>query len=624
MISPSPSGKDCIKSRNTRLEAPKFLADLFRNYTRSLGKSESDNNIKTRVMINSGSESNIKRSRTVEDLAVAYKIQRAATWVMSNSRIVPNDTLFLALGNTCLAVEEWPVGLECYKRIFPEYCHRHFALLGGAFCKIGLKDISSGLAMGREAFAIFRKFADQGKLSDDDFRYYLDSLKLMGQQLEKLHRLSDALSFYDEAFVRKPRDPMLCWKVLKLHCQTDDIQAGAYTTLVDWIGDPEQHGYLCPAASLLGMVVGSDFELVILPLCRAMRNLYLQNLFLQVIEEAIRLADSSSDTIVLVKLRYLQGIVYSLSSETGASISAISTWKEVFTFPSDEVIDIWGITDLMKAAADNALRSEFDNLRSRILSDISLSVEEKHQLYLDFSGTLSDTMNTCSALLNHHGIDSGQNFVVSLCSMINIEEARRIYTRDMAQALEILTDNDEDNDAAGIYILTRIFCALGDTVSALSAFSLYDRAITRRRFLSDTPEPEWTVRDKVARGSVRTCTLCTKTMYSSDLDGMWWCRFCPLFELCGGCKVKYQNGSVRHERCSQRHVSSYVHLVHSGYTPLDLVGTRVRIDWDYEDDEQGGFTREGGGFIEVRDWVEQLRVMWDLPKPEGESSRAQQ
>lgn len=605
-------------------EVPNFLTDLFYHAPKSLSKSESDSSIKTRIFITSGSESNIKRSRTIGDIAIAYKIQRVAMWVLSNSQVVPGDSLFLSLGNTCLATEEWMIGLECFKRIFPESPNRHFALLGIAFCKISLNDVTSGLAVGREGFARFRKLADQGKLSDDESQYYLDMLKVMGQRCQSLHRLSEALSFYEEAFLRKPRDHILCWTVLKLHCQTDSIQADAYTILMDWIGDIEQHGFICPAASIIGMLSGNEFESLILPLCRAMRNLYLQNLFTQLIEEALRLAESSSDTVVLVRLKYLQGVVCSLSSETGASIGAIQAWKEVFSSVSDGVVDIWGISELMKAAADNALRSEFDNLRSRILSDISLKPDEKYQLYVGFHETLNNTMNTCSALLDHHGIDSGENFVVSLCSMIDVDEARRVYTQDMAQALEILTDNDEDNDAAGIYILTRIFCALGDTVSALSAFSLYDRTITRRRFLSDAPEPEWTIRDKIARGSVRTCTLCTKIMYSSDMDGMWWCRFCPLFELCCFCKEKYENGSVRHERCSQRHVSSYVHLVHSGYTQADLVGMRVRVGWDLEGDGKDGFTRVGGSCIELDDWVEELRVLWDLPKPEGEGSRAQQ
>lgn len=623
---PTRNGRESPRSNPPK--ESNFLADLFNTTsecTRRVVTSRTQNDLTNRA-VRFESLKEIKEDQSEEDLPILSKIHRATAWVVSHTRLVPCSSMYLALGNTCLSVEEWALGIECYKKIHPKYTEKHFALLGSAFCKLALRDIGPGLETGREAFTTFRSLADQDQLSADDLQYYLTSLKQMGEHFECLHQLPQALSFYEEAFLRMPEDDVLSWKVLKLRCETDDIQGSAYITLLEWSENYEHFGAASPAVSIINLVSEHEYETLLLPLSRAMRNLYLQNLFIQIIEDAFELASGSGETLALARLKYLQGIAFNLSSETGSSLSAIQTWKEVLQLASDEIAEPWGISQLRTAAADNALRSEFDNLRSRLLSDVSLSREEKYQLYEGFNEHFGSIMGDFPALSNYRGVDSGENFVVSLCSMVDIVEARRIYRKDMAQALEILTDNDENNDAAGVYILCRIFCAMGDVVGALSAFSLYDRAITRRRFEDprSCPEPEWTIRDKIATGSVRSCTICSTTLYSSDAEGMWWCCFCPAFELCDTCKKSFENGTVRHEKCSRLHVSSYVHLVHSDYTQTELVDSKVRVDWEYVKNDSNDFMRTGGRVIELEDWIEEIRVLWDLPEPEGEGSRAQQ
>lgn len=563
----------------------------------------------------------------VEDLPHISKIQRTAAWVVSNLRVTPRDSLFLAIGNTCIAVEEFAYAIEYFNKVQPEYANRHYALLGTAFCRLALGDVTNGLSVGREAFQVFRRLADQNILLDDELEYYLSSLRQMAGRLEGLRRLPEALSLYEEAFSRDPGDATITWSVLKLRCQVDHIQNDAYTTFLDWSLNNEQSASVSPSVTLLKMVGGAEFDTLLLPLCRAMRNQYLQGLFVQVVDDALQLASGSDETSVIVRLRYLQSITFGLSSETGSSLSAVQSWNEVLTAGSEhgDGVRTRSTLQLMVAAADNILRSDFNNLRARMLSDTTLTQHEKHQLYLGFTELFNATI--CPALADYRGVDSAENFIVSLCSMVDMDEAKRVYKKDMAQALEILIDNDENNDAAGIYILSRIFCAIGDVVSMLSAFSLYDRAITRVRFSNHeergTLERQWTTRERAATGIVRTCTLCNRTIYSSDVSGIWWCRFCPNFELCNECKEKYEEDIIRHERCSRQHVSSYVHLKHFDYTEADLAGQRVRIDWKFVSDNSGGCSRRGGRVVELEDWMEEIRVLWELPEPEGKGSRAQ-
>ena len=78
------------------------------------------------------------------------------------------------------------------------------------------------------------------------------------------------------------------------------------------------------------------------------------------------------------------------------------------------------------------------------------------------------------------------------------------------------------------------------------------------------------------------------------------------------------------ERCNASHAPAYLNLVHPQYDEEELQANSdiVKVGWEYEALDTGGFIRKGGDHITLAQWVLRLRTDWNIPEP-SERSRAQ-
>jgi len=569
---------------------------------------------------------NAEEVEEVEDttLSVIDRINRAKDWVVERSDITMDAIFHCTLGDTCSDAEQYAAASEHYRQAIDDNRVRHHALHGLATCEVDNNDVAA-VKYATESLSFLRQLAESDELDEWNAKYYVVYLNHWGNYYESHGQKEKALSLYEEAFKRKPDDLSCCWTVLKLHCMVSEKQESALQLLEAWSIDNEKFGGQSPALSLLEMTEQDDFDDQLLPLVRNIKDEMLRTQILAVAAEAVALAGKTPANHIHCRLFYLRGVACYMSTSLERRAQAIQLWERTLTALPANDDNYWETISILTKASVNITKYRFDASRDKLVSSPGLTLAEKTVILQDLKDYFRRTTKACAALEDPSGADSAEGFIIGFCSLIGLhEDARQMCKREMGQALEILSDSDPDNDNVGSQLLARILCTLGDKVGALTAFSLLDRKILIQSLLTDGKSDTYIpAADKVGHGMWRTCDGCGKDMYSSDFDGIWWCHFCAEIDLCTACKIKHEQGVLRLELCNTAHVPSFLHLFHTEYTMEELESGKVSVDWEYEEDGQGGFSRIGGRIIDLSEWVENLRKLWDLPPPDGDVSRAQ-
>lgn len=558
------------------------------------------------------------------ELTPLQRLDRAAAWASENGSIVVGDSYNAVLGNTCHQLNMFEDATNYYVKVSADYADRHFVQIKHARCSLELKCFDMALEHARAGFDHLRLEADRNSLSETDMEYYLDSLKLFGDELVKAERYSDAIPFYEEALKRRPTDLLCRLKIIQLHCQLGDPQDVGYEILVQLTQDQTHSDGKALAVFLLENVTDYDYERTLSDLARTIRSDSMHALFISTIEEALQLAITHFDVPSQCILRTIQGQSLASRADPASKVKAASLWREIASIRlSDNDSNFWAVYSPVIEAARRWMKYESDQIRASILERTPLDDKCKEDWITNLRNMFDQATLSSSILRDTRGVVTIERYVISLYGMFNVDEARVMLKNDMASVLELLSDSDPENDSFALCLLARIFQSLGDKVGVLSALSLCDRPILKRRLKDENFGPNSEEWSSVEFSTIsRSCDGCLKSMNSSDPDGLWWCPFCPGEEdWCAECK----NGCpALIDRCSTDHVPFYFHLKHTNYSEEELDGTTVLVDWEYVEDDAGGYTRNGGRRIELAEWVEELRKQWGLPKPEGDGSRAQQ
>lgn len=579
--------------------------------------------------------SSTKPTETIDEVMPGPKltsidrVERALNWVLSHTKISQTDGAYFAgLGRTYVLVGEYNKAIDYYTRVSEDSDVLHEAFRGLADCYVALSDQDKAYEYCQKCFKLYSDRADRGVLHTTETTQYIYALEHFGRVFQNWNSPERALEFLTEAHSRRPEAHEMAWTLIKLHCEVSATQEEALRLLENWHSEMGEFAGASPANSLLQMAEESEHSPSLLPMVRAMKNPKLQERCSALIEEALTVGENNESTASF-RLQYLQGVIYALHADNDLRSKATTYWGKVLRVAApSEAGEDWILSETVNMATTNLLKSAFDGIKARLPATSAPSEDERKALQRELQETFDHIIRDCAVRVAR-GVNTFEKYVISLDSILGFsEDARNRCMDDMGFALEILSDEDPDNDKDGLDTLARVLCACGDRIGTLSAMSLLDRAITKKRFLSDglnTTESADSLdfRDKVDSGWLHWCDGCGKDIFSSDREGMWWCPFCPNFDLCTECKGKHAGGTLRLELCNPEHVSSFIHLFHSGYTEEELQDGKVKIDWEYVEDGQGGFKRQGGRVVEVSEWVEELRLKWNLPKPQGDGSRAQ-
>ena len=180
-----------------------------------------------------------------------------------------------------------------------------------------------------------------------------------------------------------------------------------------------------------------------------------------------------------------------------------------------------------------------------------------------------------------------------------LEESRRILLQDMIEGLDLLSDEDLDNDWQGYYKIAATCHYAGDELNTLSALYLYKA--------SRTPEPPTAENnhqmDQQRPGDWYCDGGCGRTW--SWPEDHWWCKFCYDVQFDSGCLQKLKNNTLSRYVCSSDHEWLYVP---SWNQELMTVGPgKVRVGGEMVDGK-----RVGGENVEVKEWLERLKITWGI------------
>lgn len=502
-----------------------------------------------------------------------------------------------------------------------------------ARCRESLEDRDGASELASTAFKTIAELDSDGKLIDEwDQDYYVTQLIQWASKFQDRdpHR---SLAWYETAYNIAKRDEqrLMCrWAVLKLRCHVDNTQETALQFLEEWSTERELYDQTGPDVSLLEILERHDEIEMLLQFGCCLRNERLRARLITICAQALKLA-GNEQSWVKGRLFWVQANICLGSKVPEILQQALSFYESALAgYVEDPESEMY--TDAIPGLARSIVQYKFDAILTEIevkesAPNHEMLLASKRQLERDFESTIAKH----PMIRFSRGVDSAATYVVSFCSLFNmIDDARTLWKDQMADAIEILSDSDPENDRQGAKILARIFCFLGDHTGMLTAFSLLDRSINLERSKNNGKlHGELSLERKIENGWYHSCAGCWKSICSSDETGIWWCRYCPDMDLCSDCKAKHDSGSLRMRYCSPAHAETFYHLTHTDYTVEELESTndniRVTTDWTFERDvsARGGWTRKGGRTRSLADWIEELRKEWDLPEPVGDVSRAQ-
>lgn len=245
---------------------------------------------------------------------------------------------------------------------------------------------------------------------------------------------------------------------------------------------------------------------------------------------------------------------------------AIEMWEEALQVAIDEDQKTFDLMDEVTMASICLCKHKFDSMHATLVSSPEIPAKEKESLWLELNNYVEYTAKA-SPHIDRWGLSTGDRYKAVWCFLAGKDEtARRMCSNDLLNAIEILSDDDEDNDSMGVEYLINVFCRNGDKISALSAWSLLDRRArgTTANSGSDQDTDPAGATD-TAEGSYpsKWCSGCPQGMFTSDPKGIWYCRFCPDLYLCPRCHGKMQQGNLNTHLCNPNH--EFWHFYHTEY-----------------------------------------------------------
>lgn len=196
------------------------------------------------------------------------------------------------------------------------------------------------------------------------------------------------------------------------------------------------------------------------------------------------------------------------------------------------------------------------------------------------------------------------------------DEAKKLLLNDMKSGLDYLSDKDPENDYLGYELIANTLMHAGDDLNALSAWSLYwperysrndEDGAKPDENLSDEEREAAKEKDmKFPRWCDGACTV--RWTYA---DSIWFCKVCDNVQFDDACLRKLRKGTLQKVVCSPEHTFL---KVPSWTKELKATGKdRVRVGGELVDGK-----REGGRIVPVEEWLDGVRGLWGIEKPEKE------
>jgi tetratricopeptide (TPR) repeat protein len=480
-----------------------------------------------------------------------------------------------------------------------------------------------------------RPSAQTSEAGDGERQDLVRNVKRLAEWQEALKCLDRAFALYEEALVLEPRDHVTRGVLLKA-VYAEKGEAEARNMLVRMINQKEPPtnldlfpAFLCDLA---------ENEMVYFSLEPLHIIIFLgstDQAFNGQVSEAIRttIADvrRSSATITEGALLLYQGVCLARGTADKSRIQeAIRCWDDCQSLYLPSRYDLGRTRGL---AARFVAQRVFHEAK-----DQNSSAEEREK---NFQQLLRVNRPTTLWL---NGFQPTSYLASYYVLQGQVEEARRLFREDMIAAFVILSDGDPDNDVFGYKTIANLLMHTGDDLNALSAWSLLGPddvfKTPDQEGASDKGSDSAKPQELETPGDGNdTCIASAvegdiggdgdKPMGATDRNGPlgyscdgfcgrnWWyasdiyvCRYCPDTQFTGDCVEKLKANKLERYICDPGH--SWLHVPKwSDQDALEVGQGKVRVHGQLVDGK-----RVGGDIIEIQQWLDEVRDIWGLPKPE--------
>lgn len=436
------------------------------------------------------------------------------------------------------------------------------------------------------------------------------------------------------------------YHLIRLLCMTKQIEA-AQAVFEAWAKSAPESGKSGPGHFLTfdlrnaGDLPTEDLTRVFI----SARGQPLLKSFEQSISAAIEEAQAKARLEDEFLLHFARGLLFAVSRDTGATIDAIRSWSRCMAIAPNTDLDPNDVSDLCKKYL---AQLHFDHSRMQVKTTPHSRKEER-----ELFGVTADQIKEVLAFDRQFFfvIHSPMTFSVSASIIAgDLEIARELLKDDVAYAIELLTDEDDENDERGLWTLCRTMLLIRNYEACHCAFSFFGRS-PRQTELDAQPSPivdagtnldssgepsqnanildensnamEETSQPKNDRppniDGVMMCSGCDSSINAKDDNEIWTCKYCNAVDFCAPCYEKLKNDQLEIFVCNPNH--DHLLLKHFDYDTKEIEGENVWIGWKFEQgDDPRDRRRVGEGRIVSRkEWMSILGEEWGITSAGSDS-----
>jgi len=489
------------------------------------------------------------------------------------------------------------------------------ALIKTGNCLREKKSFSESAETLRRALDLKRPDYQQNELTESEVNVYRQCLKDLARLFdEDLLETVAAIKCFRELLDLTPEDGSSRWFLFRALCK-EGQESEAAEMLDLWVTAPKEFGSTHPKDALC--VVAKDCDKKQLNhIFTSINDQELRAKVLGVFSDAVASPESQSQAFARARIMYALATALATSPVATDQTRAAQYLEDILGL-SLEQQDFWDLYVIFTNAYRFACLMKFSTLRKRSAALLPGSPTSMLE-------AVRNEMNNYVVQLStlHSNCCTSPYYVAALCIMMGRRDwARYVLKEEIADGVEILSDDTPDNDRWGAEQLAQAFSCYHDDVNARIAFSLLDRKSRRKRSSreEDSHQNIQPIDSSIPEDSAdRFCDICREMLPSSG--GYWICRCCAHIDLCDKCMEGFRKGDKTCELCSPDH--DFVHLYHPDCAEDEIADGKLFVDWQIEYADDGSFTRSGGRLASLDEWLEQIRQAWDLPPPSTDT-RAQ-
>lgn len=544
------------------------------------------------------------------DLAAVNRVVALAKWAKKMLLDGKEDAAYnYRIGVSLFHIDEIDAASHFFFKVDTDNAFAWRASLARGHCLGGKSSFSESAQMLRQALDMKRPDFQSSNRDGTEYKMYKDGLEFLAWMYdEELVQTNAAIECLRELVVLAPDNSSNRWFLFRALCE-EDHESEAAEMLDRWMTSPKEFGGAHPKEALCVVArTWSTYRLKSILVSIKVQEL--QAKVFGVFSDAVTCSLPRSEVLARARIMYALAVALAASPESSDHNRATQYLEDILG-SSMENQDSWELYKVVDDACRFACLMKFNTLRKRsagLFSGSTISMLE----------AIRDDMNNYVvqlSALQSNTWTSMYHYVAALCLEMNRPDwARHVLKEEIADGVEILSDDTPENDRWGAAQLARAFSCYNEDVNAHIAFSLLDRESRRKRSSLREASQKPTkvgIGDDPDDDVQRWCDICGVAMPSRM--GYWICRCCGEVDLCSKCMQKFRKGDTAFELCSPDH--SFLHLYHPDCAEDEIADGKVFVDWQIEYTDDGSYTRKGGRLVDLDEWLEQIRRAWDLPTP---------